>query len=72
MSEEKNKFELRNCTTCGHRIGKFKFGKCALSGSYCTIERKYPSRCGVDFQGWTPMPKRKGLRDILKLIWNGK
>ena len=28
------------------------FGRCMLSGFYIETERKYPTICGVDFNGW--------------------
>ena len=61
---------VRNCLTCGHRKGGFDYGKCMLSGYYCAIERRYPTMCGDNFDGWIPRPKRKGLKQWLKSIWD--
>lgn len=55
--DERNKV-LKNCTTCGHRLGSstFAWAKCMRSGFYCEVERKHPTHCGKDFEGWVPRP----------------
>lgn len=48
----------KSCSTCEHRCGIGHFKKCDLSGTYCQVERKYPTRCGFDYAGWSP---RRGV-----------
>lgn len=43
---------VKNCITCAHRKGTYHWGDCMLSGCYCTTERKFPQRCGINFDGW--------------------
>lgn len=45
--------EYRSCKNCGHRSGSVSWGTCMLSGVDCTVERRIPTKCGQDFQGWT-------------------
>jgi hypothetical protein len=45
---------VRTCATCAHRSGSVDSGVCILSGYYITTERKYPSTCGAQFEGWAP------------------
>ena len=44
----------KSCRTCGRRFGD----QCNLSGNYYTTERKYPTKCGMEYDGWIP---RKGI-----------
>ncbi len=46
----------RTCKTCAHRNGGMSYGICMLSGCYIETERKYPARCGVNFERWVPRP----------------
>jgi hypothetical protein len=62
-----NKIEIRTCKTCGHRDGD----KCMLSGYYCTTERHLPTKCGLNFDNWTPRPKRIGFKKWLLSLWYG-
>lgn len=51
----------RTCSTCAHRSGSVKHGRCMLSGFYVEVERKHPTACGEDFAGWVqrePLLKR--------------
>jgi len=44
---------FKNCNTCAYRNGfTYEYGDCLLSGYSCTTERKFPTRCGVDFDEW--------------------
>lgn len=63
---------MRNCKNCGHRKGNIHNGKCMLSGYYCTTERKWPSQCGINFEGWIPRSKSKGLKYWLLSLWYGQ
>jgi hypothetical protein len=58
------------CRSCFHRIEK----QCLLSGFDCNIERQFPTRCGVNFDGWTeiPIPKRRGLKRLFLDLWYGE
>lgn len=60
----------RTCRTCGHRNGGMQYGKCMLSGYYISTERKTPTVCGINFEGWIPRHKR-GLKQLLLSIWYG-
>ncbi len=60
--------EVRACRTCAHKDDK----KCMLSGYYIETERKYASRCGVNFQGWEQRPPRKGLFTRVKEYFYGE
>ena len=51
----KKEIRPKTCGTCAHARGGFSFGKCALSGSYQSTERKYPTVCGKNFEGHAPM-----------------
>jgi len=62
-----NKIEIRTCSTCGHKKGS----TCMVSGVTCTVERQYPTRCGLDFENWTPRPKRIGFKKWLLSLWYG-
>ncbi len=55
---------MRNCKNCGHR----KNSKCLLSGCYYETERKYPTRCGKNFEGWTPKEDNVFIKLIKYLI----
>jgi hypothetical protein len=57
ITEQNNR--PRTCRTCAHRSGS----RCNLSGFYMEVERKYPSKCGVYFEGWAP---RESLLTRLK------
>ena len=48
---------MKNCKNCGHRQGS----KCLLSGYYYIVERKHPTICGKNFDGWIEKPQ----------MWNG-
>ena len=67
----KTDVSCRTCYNCGHRSGDMSYGKCMLSGYYCTIERRTPTVCGKDFQGWIPRPKSKGIKGWLLSLWYG-
>lgn len=56
----------RTCKNCGHR----RFDECMLSGYYCTTERKMPTICGINFDGWKPRT-RLGLKKWLLSLWYG-
>lgn len=56
----------RTCATCAHRIGGFGNGKCAFSGYYLEVERKYPTICGRNFEGWK---KRQGIFVRIRDWW---
>ncbi len=58
---------IKTCGTCGHRAGTVTFGRCMLSGDDCMTERKYPTQCGVLFDGWV---KRPGLLQRLRDWWS--
>ncbi len=47
--------EKRGCLNCGHRIGEGEFAECAVAGNYCTLERRYNSRCNARFSAWIPI-----------------
>lgn len=56
---------VKDCRTCGYKVGVgYEYAKCTLSGCYCITERRYPSKCGENFEGWTPKPPSK-----LKQFW---
>lgn len=60
----------RSCSTCEHRFaGNGEYAKCRLSGYYCMTERAYPTRCGLNYEGWT---QRRGFKQRLKDWWNGR
>ena len=61
----------RTCYNCGHRNGGMNYGKCMLSGHYCTTERQIPTVCGRNFDNWIQRPKRKGLKQWLQSLWYG-
>ncbi len=67
----KTDVSCRTCHNCGHRSGGMPYGKCMLSGYYCTTERQMPTVCGKDFQGWIPRPKSKGIKGWLLSLWYG-
>jgi len=65
--------QLKNCTTCGHRKGGplGGYGRCGLSGYYCSTERTYPTSCGKNFEGWVPRPPslfRRLIEAIIKKL----
>lgn len=68
MRRVKPRFEpvydpLKNCSTCGHRAGlNYSVGRCMLSGHPCTVERRYPTVCGVHFENWTARPPSRWQR----------
>ena len=47
---------LKSCQNCAYRTGEFnEFGKCLLTGHYCSTQRAYPTRsCNRRFSGWVP------------------
>lgn len=48
----------KTCSTCAHRVGPVEHGKCAVSGFYIMVERRFPTQCNVDFDKWVP---RQGI-----------
>ena len=53
----------KSCRTCDRRFGH----KCNLGGVHYETERKYPTKCGEEYDGWIP---RKGIFDrILEEIF---
>ena len=55
---------VKSCSTCEHRntLGA-PFDRCALSGYPCAVERKTPTECGKNFDGWV---KRLGFLERIK------
>ena len=41
----------RTCSTCAHKDG-WMMPTCMLSGFGTLTERRYPTVCGKDFDGW--------------------
>lgn len=62
----------KTCKNRGHRAGGMEFGKCMLSGYYCQTERKNPSNCGKNFEGWIERPKRIGIFKWIKQLFYGE
>lgn len=62
----------KTCHNCGHRNGNMTYGKCMLSGYYCKTERKYATKCGIDFERWIPRPKRIGLIKQITIFFKGE
>ena len=62
---------IKNCKTCAHRFGGVQFGKCLLSGYYCSTERMYPSQCGKNYENWVQRPDSLFKR-IVKSIFRIK
>lgn len=56
----------KSCSTCEHRNGAFR--RCALSGYFCEVERRYLTRCGKDFEGWK---QRLGFFERVKFLLFG-
>ena len=46
--------EIKTCNNCEYRLGTYSYGRCMLSGYYCTTERAFPHNCGREFTGWKP------------------
>lgn len=59
---------IKSCSTCEHRKGFSEFALCLLSGHFCSVERRHPTRCGEDFNGWQ---KRLSIFERLKFILVG-
>ena len=59
---KKPEITIKNCMNCGHRCR----GKCLLSGYPWEIERRFPSSCGRNFQGWVQAPKKLGMIQRIK------
>ena len=60
--------EIRTCKTCGHK----KRDKCMLSGYYIETERKYPTKCGTNFDGWIQSPPKIGIFKAIKHFFVGQ
>ena len=58
----------KTCSTCAHRVGSFDNGKCAVSGCYVEVERRYPTKCGLDFDKWAP---RQGIFTRITQFFKG-
>jgi hypothetical protein len=58
----------RTCSTCGHK----SWSICMLSGYSCTVERKIPTICGKNFEGWVLKPKKIGFKNWLLSLWYGE
>ena len=59
----------KSCSTCEHRQGVGMFAKCTLSGCYAQVERKHPTRCGLDYAGWA---KRLSLFERIVFYFTGR
>jgi hypothetical protein len=59
----------RTCSTCGHKLNNM----CMLGGYAIIYERRYPTKCGQNFENWTPKPPRirMGLKKRLLSFWYG-
>ena len=55
---------VKSCSTCEHRqLMGTPYDRCALSGFQCVVERKYPTECGENFDGWV---KRLGVFERIR------
>lgn len=59
-----NPYFTKTCKNCSYRSWFFGFD-CLLSGNSCRSERKYGTRCGVDYKGWKP--NKKAFKEYKKL-----
>jgi len=58
---------VKSCSTCEHRTGLTN--NCSLSGFYCSTERRYPTKCGQDYDGWV---QRLGIFQRIRFVFTGK
>lgn len=63
----------RSCSNCLHcdDTNNVALSFCMLSGFMALTERRYPTKCGQDFKGWIPKPKKEGLKKRILAFWNG-
>jgi hypothetical protein len=62
------KIEIKNCMNCAHKKGR----NCILSGLMWDTTRTYNMGCDINFSGWQPRQKRKGLKQWLMSLWDNK
>jgi hypothetical protein len=49
----------KSCDNCRFRRGEGEYALCQLSQVHCWCERRYPTVCGENYEGWqTRYPTR--------------